>query len=150
MIKFLKLGFCAVFLLILFTGCNKTPAVKTPPSPVESPGEWVTIIEFESDFNAKSLEASSEVFEVGGGVLRIMYDIDVSANERDNARVYIMPEGQKVSEDEIEPDFKAIGNKRGAERNLKRDAGRYYINVKTSAVNKCRIRIEEKVVSPSY
>lgn len=160
MMKLLKSGVCVLLLFVLLTslaGCGEESSAGGAESKVSEPAseanepkeEWVTVIEFNGSFSDNETEAFSDVFEVTGGELRITYDL-VTTSVGGNALIYILPEGWTKTKDGdgnlkvSVQDISAMGNKSGEQETIKKDAGKYCIDINTSSVESYKIKIEEK------
>ncbi|MDR1630677.1 MAG: hypothetical protein LBS36_10775 [Oscillospiraceae bacterium] len=161
MMKIFKSGLCMLFAFLLLAGlagCGDGSSGEnlTSQSETQETGkttnpqeEWVTLIEFDGTFAGDDKEAFSDVFEVSGGNLRITYDL-VTNSTGGNALIYILPEGwtkTKDSEGNLKvsvQDISAVGNKTGEQKIIKKDAGKYFIDLNSSSVKSYKIKIEEK------
>jgi len=158
MAKFFKSGLCILILFMFimgFAGCseNSTGAgteSKTSTSTADkTKAEWTTVIDFDGGFSDGKTEAFSDVFELTGGEVRITYDL-VTTSAGGNAMIYVLPEGWTKTKDAdgnlkvSVQDVTAIGDKTGEQKTVKKDAGKYFIDINTSSVESYKIKIEEK------
>jgi len=150
----------ATFIIVFFTGCgdldsgssseNSNSSTATSNEPIDD--GWKVVYEFNGTFENNKTEASSAVFELSGGQVRITGEIGVTSTGG-NALIYVLPEGWTKTADAdgnlkiSSQDLMIIGVEEGAksgEEIVEKEAGKYFIDLNSASVKDYKIKIEEK------